>query len=113
MVINHCSRLTTILELYTAFLFFTPFASVYMETISNNNEPQKNHSQTAQYKKDWWEKKGKQYKKIASSYNNEDYALISNIAKKLNKNKSEVVSLDSMRALREKETTASFTNFSL
>ena len=41
MVINHCSRLTTILELYTAFLFFTPFASVYMETISNNDEPQK------------------------------------------------------------------------
>jgi hypothetical protein len=80
------------------------------KTIIHNNEPQKNHSQTSEYKKDWWEKKGKQYKRIASSYSNEDYALISNIAKKLNKSKSEVVSLASMRALREEETTASFTN---
>ena len=80
------------------------------KTIIHNNEPQKNQSQTAQYKKDWWEKKGKKYKRIASSYNDEDYALISNIAKKLNKSKSEVVSLASMRALREEKTTASFTN---
>lgn len=80
------------------------------KTIIHNNEPQKTHSQTSEYKKDWWEKKGKQYKRIASSYNDEDYALISNIAKKLNKSKSEVVSLASMRALREEETTASFTN---
>ena len=80
------------------------------KTIIHNNEPQKNQSQTAQYKKDWWEKKGKKYKRIASSYSNEDYALISNIAKKLNKSKSEVVSLASMRALREEKTTASFTN---
>jgi hypothetical protein len=73
-------------------------------TKENNQDIHEEKKQkTKQYKKDWWSKKGKQYKRITSSYSKEDYELIQTLAKKLKRKESEIVSIATMRALKEEK----------
>ena len=59
-----------------------------MKKENNQNIQQEKEQKTKQYKKDWWSKKGKQYKRITSSYSKEDYDLIQTLAKKLKSKES-------------------------
>jgi len=74
-----------------------------MKKENNQNIQQEKEQKTKQYKKDWWSKKGKQYKRITSSYSKEDYDLIQTLAKKLKRKESEIVSVATMRALKEEK----------
>jgi len=74
-----------------------------MKKENNQNIQQEKEQKTKQYKKDWWSNKGKQYKRITSSYSKEDYDLIQTLAKKLKRKESEIVSVATMRALKEEK----------
>lgn len=60
------------------------------------------------YKKQWWKQKGTRYKRITSTYSDEDFQLIEQIADKLKRRPSEIVSLACMQALKQEQT--SFTS---
>ena len=74
-----------------------------MKKENNQNIQQEKEQKTKQYNKDWCSKKGKQYKRITSSYSKEDYDLIQTLAKKLKRKESEIVSVATMRALKEEK----------
>lgn len=65
----------------------------------------KKDEKTKEYKKEWWEKNAKKkYKRITSKYSEEDYELIEMLSKKLKRKRSEIVSIATMKALKEENT---------